>query len=267
MEIIENEQTSSVDLNDFNIRKALTDSNGMTVSSRFSNAPWIQYNMPIKVFGAGGIGSWTSLFLAKSLPKATITVNDFDTVETHNLAGQFFTLNSVGLSKAKAVKILGVSFGVSNIVDNHLYLLEKEQAVDILKSSNIVISAFDNMAARKILFEAAVETGTNFVDGRLRATMFEVFYVDVKNESQLNTYRNTLIDDNEIDDGPCSFKQTSHVAAMIASYITSIVTTHASNSVNNQKRPLPFYSNFLVSGFMFKKMTSDEYNSWKNTSI
>ena len=66
--------------------------------NRFKEAPWflsvpeeekavIHYST-INIGGAGGIGSWTALFLSRA--GFYTYVQDFDTIETHNIGGQFF---------------------------------------------------------------------------------------------------------------------------------------------------------------------------------
>jgi len=238
---------------------------GMTSTSRFSAAPWITYNQKVCVFGCGGIGSWLTFFLAKSLPNADVVVSDFDDVEIHNLAGQLFSMAHIGMQKTEAIKNIGVLFG-AKISTNGFHVAM--DSIGVLESrisgANLVFSAFDNLLARKILFETCVLKQKTFVDGRLRATMFEVFYVDTTNLEAVASYRETLVDDSLVEDEACSFKQTAHVAAMIGAYMTSIATTHASNFVKNQKRPIPFYTSFLVTGFMFKKMKANEYTRWRN---
>jgi len=233
---------------------------GLTETARIAKAPWIGYSGGLLIGGAGGIGSWTALYLARAFPNATITLIDMDHVELHNLGGQLFSHLSVGRSKVDAVREI-----ISMFSSGTIYCSRNNIKTISYYSQEIVISAFDNMEARKHLFETCIqkEVCRYFIDGRLRASMFEVFFVDLSSEESIEAYRKSLFDDSEEDDGPCSFKQTSHVASMIGSYITAVATTAASNILSGTRRPIPFFSTFLASIFLFKKMTIHEYVEYR----
>ena len=76
--------------------------------ARFKDAEWFpntsydSSSITIMIGGCGGIGSWTSFFLANIGYK--IIVYDFDTVEEHNLAGQLFTKSDIGEYKVVAMQ-------------------------------------------------------------------------------------------------------------------------------------------------------------------
>jgi tRNA A37 threonylcarbamoyladenosine dehydratase len=60
----------------------------LTYYGRFKDTPWFDQlsNSRVIVFGAGGIGSWLSFFLART--GSDVVVVDMDTVEDHNLGLQ-----------------------------------------------------------------------------------------------------------------------------------------------------------------------------------
>jgi len=64
-----------------------------------------QLQSPIVVIGAGGIGSWAVLALAK-MGCPNITVIDFDTVEDHNVATQFYKESQIKMFKVDALEEL-----------------------------------------------------------------------------------------------------------------------------------------------------------------
>lgn len=213
---------------------------------RFSSLDWAEYLIKLKrrggelsvnVLGAGGIGSWTSLLLSRA--GFQVKVYDFDTVEEVNAAGQLFGKSSIGLSKVEAVTRIVEEFsGLGSI-----YCYNRKIGVDWIPENDIVISAFDNMAARKLSFERWYQACKNkdtaiFIDGRLLAEQLTVFCVTY---DKADEYRKYLFDDSEVADAPCSAKQTSHVAAMIAAYITTFLTNHVSNCLNsNRVKSVPF---------------------------
>ncbi len=60
---------------------------------------------PITVIGAGAVGSFTVLALAKCGAEC-ITVYDDDTVESHNLPNQWYRLTDLGRPKVEALREL-----------------------------------------------------------------------------------------------------------------------------------------------------------------
>jgi tRNA A37 threonylcarbamoyladenosine dehydratase len=68
---------------------------------RYQDALW--YNKPVRIliFGAGGIGSWSSFFLTRA--GFDVRIFDFDRVEEHNLGGQMFLHQDIGKLKIDAV--------------------------------------------------------------------------------------------------------------------------------------------------------------------
>jgi len=57
----------------------------------------------IDIIGAGGIGSFTTLALAK-MGFNNLRVHDFDVVEDHNVASQFFKEPQLGMYKVDALR-------------------------------------------------------------------------------------------------------------------------------------------------------------------
>lgn len=133
----------------------------------------------ILVGGVGGIGSATVLSLGKSLGGIpTIYILDNDRVESHNIGTQFFNEADVGNYKVYSLQSSMLSLGIKNInpiahkYDNEI--------------TPIMISAFDNMEARKQMFNIwkNSEKRELFIDGRLRANLYEVYIVTKGREEE-----------------------------------------------------------------------------------
>lgn len=211
---------------------------------RFKDAPWLMDFMPIvSVLGAGGIGSWTSLLVVRAGFKLYLT--DFDTIESHNLGGQLFREEDLGQHKVKAVASIVKSFTGDNI---HVSLDPITSTQGIV--SPITIAAFDNMKARKDAFElwlknSTDKTGAIFIDGRLTAEQIQIFCVTPDKATEYK--ENYLFDDSEVEEISCTFKQTSHAAAMIASHIVGFLTNHYSNVVEPKNaRKVPFFWEYYI---------------------
>ena len=187
--------------------------------SRFRDATWFQkveeFTIPIVIGGSGGIGSWLTLFLSRNMTETnSLILYDFDRVEEVNIAGQLFRIKDVGKLKAEAMRDIVKDFsGFTGLTP-----MNKRYGKESLRGP-VMFSCFDNMEARKDMFENwKREANGNgqaiFIDGRLLAEQFQVYFVTRGTEE---LYQNThLFDDSEVDDVRCTYKQTTHFAAMIA---------------------------------------------------
>ena len=206
------------------------------IFDRFKDAKWFnKTKTPIIVGGAGGIGSWLSLFLVRNNFK--IFLYDFDYFEEHNIGGQLVDFSQIGQSKVEAVKDTVINF--TNLPMN---IVVKNESFTVKSlASPFMFSAFDNMEARTAMFDCWENYVNNsklwgkaiFIDGRLAAESFEIYCVHTK--EQAKEYRQTyLFSDKESSETLCTLKQTSHVAAMISGYMTSYFTNFISN-INSAK--------------------------------
>jgi len=210
---------------------------------RFKDAPWFPQNSePVMIGGAGGIGSWLSFFLTRI--GFTPYIYDFDIIEAHNMGGQLFREKDIGKHKVIAVSEIAREFCGSEI---NTFIQKVDQTTT---PHHFMFSAFDNMKARKDLFEVwkksipGCPVAPIFIDGRLEMEQFQIFCVT---PDRIADYEATLFDDSEVDDAPCTMKQSSHTAAMIATMMTGFFTNHIANIYERQNgRFIPFYYEFYV---------------------
>jgi len=219
---------------------------------RFSDAIWAKNAKDnlIVVGGQGGIGSWVTLFLSR-IGYALLTF-DHDLFEEHNMSGQFVDRSAIRMNKANAIKVLCNRFGCDNVIHSF-----NEKFTNESLGHEFMISAFDNMQARKDMFNAWFEYNKTqgnknaiFIDGRLELESFQIFCVTPK---YTKLYRDEyLFDDSEVEDAACTLKQTTHTAAMIASFMTGFVTNHFANIANgNKARRTPFKTEYHLPLNMF----------------
>ncbi len=205
---------------------------------RFKDAPWMGLELEVIIGGAGGIGSWLSLFLARQ--GVQITLFDMDTVEQVNLGGQLFSENHIGMMKVEAVADISSDFA-NAIIDQ-----EGEYTKDSI-THKYVFSAFDNMKARTIMFEKWAAQATDdsiFIDGRLLAEEGSIYVVT---KAKIEEYRKTLFSDEEVLLVSCSYKSTSHCSALIASLMTSCFNNYITNiKAGIDLREVPFNINFQL---------------------
>lgn len=215
--------------------------------SRFKDAPWLPKNEEsVIIGGAGGIGSWLNFFLNKIGYKTIIY--DFDTIEEHNLGGQLFKQSDIGKPKVDAVRMIAEAFCGSNTSTFN------EAVNEYSMTGPYMFSAFDNMTARKIMFNnwktyiRSIDTlGVSkpiFIDGRLEIEQLQVFCVTPQN---IGRYEQYLFSDSYVPDAPCTMKQSSHTAAMIGTLMTSFFTNHMTNVYAGEElREVPFFHEFIV---------------------
>ena len=230
-------------------------------SSRFKDAPWFpKEETNVIVGGAGGIGSWLTLMLSRAgfFP----IVYDFDILEEHNLAGQLYTKSDAEAMVPKVDALRGLC---KQFADTDITVMNERYTKDSM-SHHYVFSAFDNMQARKDMFAAWKEyvkewedfkdiadaahipnislSEPIFIDGRLTAEQMQIFCVT---PDKIEEYEKHLFDDTEVQDAPCTMKQTSHSAAMIASHMVGFFTNHmTNNAVKDKDRTVPFFWEYFI---------------------
>lgn len=221
---------------------------------RVKGAEWFPYlhKQDVLVLGAGGIGSWLALLLSRI--GCNIHLFDMDLYEEHNMSGQAVIRDSIGKLKTEATKELIGMFSPDCEVT-----IYGEYTEDSM-TNNIVLCGFDNMKARKIAFEnwkEFVNAGDDdlsdeemlaarkqcfFVDGRLNAEQMQIFCIRGDRLDDIKKYEEEeLFDDAEVQDAECTFKQTSHNAAMIgAKMVAFLVNWTCSNIEGSPFRVVPF---------------------------
>jgi molybdopterin/thiamine biosynthesis adenylyltransferase len=211
---------------------------------RFKDAPWFPKKQEdVIIGGSGGIGSWLAFLLARA--NFEIHLFDFDTVEERNMAGQFFQKSQIGQNKINAVKQNILNFSDSNI---NVY----NRAIDknSMYSIPYVFSAFDNMKARKDLFNCWKRSynGLNhpiFIDGRLEMEQLQIFCVTPETADLYESEH--LFNDSEVEAESCTARQTTHTATLIASLMVAYFTNHITNVYEEEKvRDFPFFTEFFT---------------------
>jgi molybdopterin/thiamine biosynthesis adenylyltransferase len=232
--------------------------------ARFKDAPWFNEKPDILIAGLGGIGSNAAYCLTKTINGSFILV-DMDRVDPINIGSQFFMENNIGKSKVNATSLNINSF----LGEQSPKIME---AVNFIKEDTIIptkftiyISAFDNMKARKDLFNLWKKNPNRelLIDGRLRANYYQVFVVTPEREEE---YEKTLFDNSEADDGVCTFKQTAYFGMLIGARITHMVVNYLSNKAFGEEiNSLPFMVEeagdavwINIKEFETEKTTTDE---------
>ena len=202
----------------------------------------------IQVVGAGGTGSWTALFLSRM--GCPFIIYDGDVVEQRNLSGQFYNKEDVGKFKASAVMNNCERFSENLLNSRGVTMNYSSSTV----SSYIVFSCVDNFTARKIIFSSWKNLmkfnsstpyfkGGLFIDMRLELELLQVYAVTV---DKIEDYEKTLKNDEDIPSAPCTLKQTTHNAAMIAGIAINQFNNYISNLVTKDNmRTVDFFTEYF----------------------
>lgn len=217
---------------------------GKSTSVRFSDTEWFHPGIPVLIGGAGGIGSWLTFFLARQ--ECKIYLHDFDEVDETNLGGQLYGTNFIGTGKVQSMINIAQEFCNNDTVENMGKFDEDSFA------SPIMFSAFDNMEARKLMFQKWKEQDNReiFIDGRMLCESGMVFAV--RTDDDIKRYEEELFEDSDVEEQACSMKATSHCGAFIASTMTAIFNNYVTNIKRKEYfREVPFKTSFGLDLLMY----------------
>jgi molybdopterin/thiamine biosynthesis adenylyltransferase len=172
----------------------------------------------ITIIGAGAIGSWVALSLAK-MGFGDITVYDHDVVDTVNLNSQFYPMGTVGNSKVVALANLIKDFtGTSITIKYEKY----EKGV----FPGIVIAAVDSMAVRKTIWEnhriAGFQTKA-VIDPRMGAESALLYCMNPTDPKDQADYAKSLYTDDSAVQERCTAKATIYTANLLAGLVVKAV--------------------------------------------
>lgn len=185
------------------------------------------YKNTITIVGAGSIGSFLSLQLAKT-GYVRQMVYDYDTVDIVNMSCQFFRLSDIGKSKVEALKELVFDFTEVNLT----VFNKKWSAEEYI--NGIIVNASDSMKVREELLNAAVSKGKKwYLDSRMGAESALIYCVDLESPEALASYRKTLYSDAEAVQERCTAKATIYTANLVSGMLTKIIK----NITNGENYP------------------------------
>lgn len=177
---------------------------------------------PIVIVGAGAIGSFLALNLAKA-GWTDITVYDFDTVSVENMSNQFFRFSDIAKLKVDALKDLVKDFtGVEINAVN-----QKLEGGELQGKSGILFYCVDSMAVRSALTENIGLTNFELViDTRMSAEFFILYSF---NPASSDKYKKTLFSDSEAVAERCTAKSTIYTATIASALAVKTLKNHTMN--------------------------------------
>lgn len=186
-----------------------------------------ELDFPIAIIGAGGIGSWATLALAK-MGCRDITVYDFDKIETENTPSQFYKPSQIGLHKVEALytnilEMTGVS--ISPIA---LRWEDVQLSRDL--NDKVVISAVDSMGIRQSIWNLLLKKMMNekhslhfYIDARMGGELFDINIWNISDFTSTAAYIKKLYPQTAIAEEVCTAKAVVYNTFFIGGVIASLV--------------------------------------------
>jgi molybdopterin-synthase adenylyltransferase len=196
--------------------------------------------LKITIIGAGAIGSFTALSLAK-IGVTDITVYDDDDVEIHNIPNQWYRIQDVGVKKVIALRDIVEQFtGVKIRAIPKKYV---DQAI-----RGFVISGVDSMDARIGIWKNLKgQYPQRYLDARMGAEVGELRMVNPVDIVAVDAYeKKHLFPSTEATPGKCTARSTmycaSGLAAMIAARVSNFINKRPDTDILVDFRNLKVYS-------------------------
>lgn len=172
----------------------------------------------ITIIGAGAIGGWTALALAK-MGFADITVYDFDKVDTVNMNSQLYRLGDIGYPKVGALRQMVLEFtGVEINGKNERY----EKGI----FPGIVIAAVDSMEVRKLIWHNHAKKSPftkAIIDPRMGAEAALLFSMNPMDAHDCETYPKSFYTDDAAVQERCTAKATIYTANLLSGLVVKAV--------------------------------------------
>jgi len=171
----------------------------------------------ITIIGAGAVGSFTILTLAK-MGVGHVEVYDNDGINDHNLPNQFFRIQDIDQHKVHALRNIVLEFSDAEIRPfNELY---NSQLL-----AQTVIVATDTMSSRRIVWEQFNNQlqCSHYIEARMGAELGRIYTISKKDgkiaDEDINFYESVLVSDNTIIPLRCTARAIIYNVLMIASLI------------------------------------------------
>ena len=190
----------------------------MSEVSFWRHSGWFapEYAPPLNIIGVGATGSNIGLIAAK-MGFQKFRIWDPDVVENHNLPNQIYDIHHIGQHKTDAFKDVLVRFNPRIEVEtyNELFTSTQEQ---VSKLEGPLVLTVDTMQARKEIYEAfklnwkvecVFETRLGFDYGELNV-------IDNSSMEACNQWYKTLMNDEDIPDGPCNLRICTTLVTIVA---------------------------------------------------
>jgi len=206
----------------------------------------------VGIIGAGSIGSWTALSLAK-MGVEDITVWDFDTIEEHNGPNQMYKVEDDGRPKVEALFDIIKEFAGTEI---HCECSKYDGT-----KKPLMICGVDDIEVRRDIFEDYIDNKygiDRYWDARMGGEMATIISINPKSMTDSKRYKESLFTREETHELPCGERSVVYNNEWIGSFIANQVKSFAMKDdifthVDFSWKPYEFSGSTLAGEFMFTK--------------
>lgn len=203
--------------------------------------------IPCVIVGCGAIGRQVAIQLA-SCGVHNLILIDPDTVDPVNLGPQGWKFEDLGEDKvialAHELEQINPEINITAVAGK--FPLAKEDLPEHMEPEDVmppdchVISAVDNMEARRDIVNAAYSSNSICIESRMGAETLEIRHID-----EAPTYaewRKSWYPQSEATSIPCSERATIYCASLCASLIVHLLTL----PFRDERSSIPFISSFYL---------------------
>ena len=169
----------------------------------------------ITIIGAGAVGSWVALSLAK-MGFQRINVWDDDEVTIENMNCQFYPYKLIGEKKVDALYKL-----IKGFANIEIRTFDRRYT----GGAGIVIAAVDSMESRKIIWDAHKNSAwtSYIIDPRMGGESSLMYVMNPNDEKDIKAYEKTLYSDENAVQERCTAKSTIYTANLLAGQVCKAV--------------------------------------------
>ena len=194
--------------------------------------------LPIRIVGAGSVGSFTCLSLSK-MGAHNIKVWDDDMVDEHNISNQFYRTEDIGEFKVDALQKMIMDFeGIPIQIENDKWYGEDD-------CNGIIIAAVDNMNARKRIWEKVKGNSdvSLFIDPRMGGRVARIYAVNPMNPGD---FEDTLYSDDDAAEERCTERTILYNVLGISSFISKMIEDWMKNGVESSRELVLDYATYTL---------------------
>ena len=187
----------------------------------------------LNIIGVGATGSHIGLYAAK-MGFHNFRVWDADIVENHNLPNQIYSCQDIGSRKVDAFERVLKDFNPHIQVEKHDYFFESEKHKELLNGP--LVLTVDTMSARKDIYNSFKYNWRvkKVFETRLGFDYGELNIIDCFSPDHLQEWESTLLNDEDIPEGPCNLRICTTLVAMVSSYTVHKICDMISTSEKDQ---------------------------------
>lgn len=199
----------------------------------------------VVIVGAGGIGSWTALALAKMGVKK-LTIVDFDQIEDVNIAPQIYGMGDIGKLKCEVLADF-INKNMKQPIATPIPVAweDWEEKDDYLSEDvEVLVMAVDSMDVRIQIWRDIKTAGLGLVvDGRMMREVLQAFAIKPNDPEQVKNYEeNHLYPSSTVDPVPCTERAVAYNQFVIAGVIGTLIKHFAKDDLVNTRVLIDLYS-------------------------